>query len=450
MTQTIKRKLSESKAARWTALLIVSFTMMFTYFITDVAAPLEDLLTKLQSEGGLGWTSDEYGFFSGAYGYINVFLLMLFVGGFILDVCGVRITGVMSCGLMLVGTLIKWYALYGSFGTTTLFGTMYHTSAVLAALGFAIFGMGAEIAGITVTKVIAKWFAGHEMALAMGLQVALARVGTAVALGCSRPLAEHFQNVSAPILLGVGLLCIGLLAYIVYCVLDEKLDASKVGQTGDNDEKFRFSDIKHIFGNWGFWLIALLCVLFYSGVFPFLKFATKFMIVKYGVDPKLAGLIPAMLPFGTMILTPVFGLLYDMIGKGATLMTIGSIMLTATHVLFALPLLNVWWFAVIVMILLGVAFSLVPSAMWPAVPKIIPMNQLGTAYAIIFFIQNIGLSLVPVMIGSFIPENAIADDYLLPMSVFAIFGVVSIIISLFLKRVDKTQGYGLELPNIKK
>ena len=455
MTQTIKQKLNDSKAARWTALIIVSFTMMCGYFITDVMAPLEDLLTKLPSEGGLGWTSDEYGFFSGAYGYINVFLLMLFFGGLILDKMGVRFTGIMSCSLMLGGTLLKWYALYANFGETTIFG--YPVSVALAALGFAIFGMGAEIAGITVTKVIAKWFTGHELALAMGLQVAMARIGTAAALACSVPFANHFGAVSAPVLLGVGLLCIGLTFYLVYCVMDKKLDKSFEGieKSDEEDESFHFSDLKLILQNKGFWLIAFLCVLFYSGVFPFLKFAAKLMIYKYGVEPELAGLIPAMLPFGTILLTPVFGSLYDRIGKGATLMLIGSLMLTLVHVLFALPILNEWWFAVIVMIILGIAFSLVPSAMWPAVPKIIPMKQLGSAYAIIFYIQNIGLSMVPVMIGKVIQNYAMTEtaegvsyDYTIPMVIFAVFGVVSVFVSLLLKRVDKTNNYGLEEPNI--
>lgn len=455
MTQTIKQKLNDSKAARWTALLIVSFTMMCGYFITDVMAPLEDLLTKLPADGGLGWTSDEYGFFSGAYGYINVFLLMLFFGGLILDKMGVRFTGIMSCSLMLGGTLLKWYALYANFGEASLFG--YPMSVALAALGFAIFGMGAEIAGITVTKVIAKWFTGHELALAMGLQVAMARIGTAAALACSVPFANHFGAISAPVLLGVGLLCIGLISYIVYCVMDKKFDASCAGadEVAGEDESFHFSDLKVILSNKGFWLIAILCVLFYSGVFPFLKFAAKLMIYKYGVDPELAGLIPAMLPFGTILLTPVFGSLYDRIGKGATLMISGSLMLTLVHVLFALPILNEWWFAIIVMVILGIAFSLVPSAMWPAVPKIIPMKQLGSAYAIIFYIQNIGLSMVPVMIGKVIQNYAIIEtaegisyDYTLPMTIFAGFGVVSVFVSLLLKRVNKTNNYGLEEPNI--
>ncbi|MBE6199916.1 MAG: major facilitator superfamily domain-containing protein 1 [Rikenellaceae bacterium] len=455
MTQA--KRLNDSAAARWLALIIVSFTMMCGYFITDVMAPLEDLLTKTPAEGGLGWTSDEYGFFSGAYGYINVFLLMLFFGGIILDKCGVRFTGVMSSGLMLVGTLIKWYALDGDFGSTVLFG--YPLQVILAALGFAIFGMGAEITGITVTKVIAKWFTGHELAFAMGLQVAMARIGTAAALACSLPFANAMGDVAAPVLLGAALLCIGFVAYLVYGVMDKKLDASVAAteQATGEDEGFHFSDLKVIFTNTGFWLIAILCVLFYSGVFPFLKFATKLMIYKYGVEPELAGLIPAMLPFGTILLTPIFGSIYDRLGKGATLMIIGSAMLTLVHVLFALPILNVWWFAILVMIVLGIAFSLVPSAMWPSVPKIIPMKQLGSAYAIIFYIQNIGLSMVPVMIGKVIQNYATIEtaegvtyDYTIPMSIFAVFGIISIIIAFILKRVDKRNGYGLEQPNMTK
>ena len=235
--------------------------------------------------------------------------------------------------------------------------------------------------------------------------------------------------------------------------MDPKLDKSIAdpGATADSEEQFKFSDLKVIFCNKGFWLITFLCLIFYAAVFPFLKFATNLMIIKYGVTPDLAGMIPGLLPFGTMLLTPLFGSLYDRIGKGATLMIIGSILLTIVHILFAMPLLNVWWFAVIIMILLGIAFSLVPSAMWPSVPKIIPMKQLGSAYAIIFYIQNIGLSMVPVLIGNVIAANTAGGttDYTMPMSIFALFGAIAVIISVLLKIIDKKQGYGLEKSNIK-
>lgn len=504
MTEKIKATLRDSKAARWTALVIVSFTMMMAYFFTDVMGPLEAPLTTkgklvyfedgsylsadslmkittLTSEdeiavgdtyiavyfndegeteskeltvsstiNGLGWSNSDYGIFSGAYGYINVFLFMLFFGGLILDKMGVRFTGIMSTGLMFVGAAIKWYAVDNGFAGE-LFGLP--TQVVVACLGFAIYGMGAEIAGITVTKVIAKWFAGHEMALAMGLQVALARVGTACALFFALPIAQSIGSVSAPVMFGASALCIGLLSYIVYCVMDKKLDKSIADEdiAVESEEQFKFSDLKLIFCNQGFWLITFLCLIFYAAVFPFLKFATNLMIIKYGVSPSIAGMIPGLLPFGTMLLTPLFGSLYDKMGKGATLMIIGSVLLTIVHLLFAMPLLNVWWFAVIIMILLGIAFSLVPSAMWPSVPKIIPMKQLGSAYAIIFYIQNIGLSMVPVLIGNAIAANTSngTTDYTVPMLIFALFGAMAVVIAVLLKITDKRKGYGLEEANIK-
>lgn len=455
-TQAIQQKLSDSKSARWTALLIVSFTMMFGYFFTDVMSPLEPLLTAAKEDGGLGlgWSSDEYGFFSGAYGYFNVFLLLLFFGGIILDKFGIRFTGIMSTILMFGGALIKWYAVGHDFtGTIAVpfFGT-YQTQVVLAALGFSIYGVGCEIAGITVSKVIVKWFTGHELALAMGVQVALARLGTAGALGFALPFAKWMGGVSASVGLGAALLCAGVIVFLVYCVMDKKEDASAAAVQGEPEEGFKFSDLKVLLTTTGFWYVAVLCLMFYAGVFPFLKFATKLMIFKYGVAEDVAGLIPAMLPFGTIFLTPLFGSIYDKYGKGATLMLIGSVLLTCVHIIFALPF-GTWILAVAVMVVLGIAFGLVPSAMWPSVPKIIPMKLLGTAYALIFYIQNIGLALVPVWIGKVNQANTGANgviDYTETMTIFALFGVVAIIISLLLMWEGKRKGYGLQQPNIKK
>ena len=455
-TQAIQQKLSDSKSARWTALLIVSFTMMFGYFFTDVMSPLEPLLTAAKEDGGLGlgWSSGEYGFFSGAYGYFNVFLLLLFFGGIILDKFGIRFTGIMSTILMFGGALIKWYAVGHDFtGTVAVpfFGT-YQTQVVLAALGFSIYGVGCEIAGITVSKVIVKWFTGHELALAMGVQVALARLGTAGALGFALPFAKWMGGVSASVGLGAALLCAGVIVFLVYCVMDKKEDASAAAVQGEPEEGFKFSDLKVLLTTTGFWYVAVLCLMFYAGVFPFLKFATKLMIFKYGVAEDVAGLIPAMLPFGTIFLTPLFGSIYDKYGKGATLMLIGSVLLTCVHIIFALPF-GTWILAVAVMVVLGIAFGLVPSAMWPSVPKIIPMKLLGTAYALIFYIQNIGLALVPVWIGKVNQANTGANgviDYTETMTIFALFGVVAIIISLLLMWEDKRKGYGLQQPNIKK
>ena len=455
-TKAIQQKLSDSKSARWTALLIVSFTMMFGYFFTDVMSPLEPLLTAAKEDGGLGlgWSSDEYGFFSGAYGYFNVFLLLLFFGGIILDKFGIRFTGIMSTILMFGGALIKWYAVGHDFtGTIAVpfFGT-YQTQVVLAALGFSIYGVGCEIAGITVSKVIVKWFTGHELALAMGVQVALARLGTAGALGFALPFAKWMGGVSASVGLGAALLCAGVIVFLVYCVMDKKEDASAAAVQGEPEEGFKFSDLKVLLTTTGFWYVAVLCLMFYAGVFPFLKFATKLMIFKYGVAEDVAGLIPAMLPFGTIFLTPLFGSIYDKYGKGATLMLVGSVLLTCVHIIFALPF-GTWILAVAVMVVLGIAFGLVPSAMWPSVPKIIPMKLLGTAYALIFYIQNVGLALVPVWIGKVNQANTGANgviDYTETMTIFALFGVVAIVISLLLMWEDKRKGYGLQQPNIKK
>ncbi len=458
MTQQIQKKLSDSPAARWTALVIVSVTMMFGYFFTDVMSPLEPLLTaaKGAEEGlGLGWTSSEYGWFSGAYGLMNVYLLLLFFGGIILDKFGIRFTGLMSTALMFGGAVIKWWACANDFGADTIwvpFGGDVQAQVAWAGLGFAIYGVGCEIAGITVSKVIVKWFTGHELALAMGLQVALARIGTAVALGASLPIAKAMGGVSASVGLGAACLCIGMISFIVYNVMDKKEDRAAAAADAEPEEGFKFSDLKILFLNRGFWYITLLCLMFYAGVFPFLKFATKLMVFKYGVDPELAGLIPAMLPFGTIFLTPFFGGIYDKYGKGATLMVIGSCLLTLVHVIFALPMSSVV-LAIAVMVVLGVAFGLVPSAMWPSVPKIIPMKLLGTAYAVIFYIQNIGLSMVPMWIGSVNEKNTDPAtgfiDYTETMTIFACFGVVAIIIAILLQLEDKKKGYGLQKPNVK-
>ena len=440
---------------RFLALAIVSITMMFAYFFTDVMSPLEPMLTLPVEQGGLGWSSDDYGFFSGSYGFFNVFLLLLFFGGVVLDRFGIRFAGVLSTGLMLVGALVKWWAVSRDFsGFVVLpFGLgEYGVQIIWACVGFALFGVGCEIAGITVSKIIVKWFTGYELAFAMGLQVALARIGTAAALAFSLPFARALGEVHYSVGLGAALLAVGMLAFLVYCVIDRANDRRIAAATEQgSDGGFRFADLRLLLFNRGFWYIALLCLMFYAGVFPFLKFATKLMVFKYGVSDALAGLIPAMLPFGTIFLTPFFGSLYDRYGRGATLMLLGSVLLFSVHAVLALPL-NHWVLAIVMMALLGVSFGMVPSAMWPSVPKIIPMKLLGTAYALIFYIQNIGLSLVPVWIGKVNQRHTDAAtgliDYTETMIIFALFGLLAIVISVLLLREDRLKGYGLEQRNI--
>lgn len=459
MTEKIKQSLRDSKAARWTALAVVAFTMLCGYYLTDVMAPLKGLL-----EGQIGWDSSEYGFFTSAYGWFNVFLLMLIIGGIILDKMGVRFTGMGAAITMVIGTIIKYWAV----STNALDGQVWHilwfdmkAQVFMAALGFAIFGVGVEVAGITVSKIIVKWFKGKELALAMGLEMAVARLGTALALATSVPLAKTLGHVSKPILVCLIMLCIGLIAFIIYTFMDKKLDASEAEVNEEEEEEaFRVSDIFKIVTNKGWWYIAILCVLFYSSVFPFLKYASDLMVNKFGVSDSLAGTIPAMLPFGTILLTPFFGNLYDRKGKGATIMIIGSLLLILVHGLFSIPFLSHWFISIVLIIILGIGFSLVPSAMWPSVPKIIPENQLGSAYALIFWVQNWGLMGVPALIGWVLEKYCITGEvvrdgltvstynYTLPMIIFAGFGVLALLFALLLKAEDKKKGYGLELPNI--
>jgi len=459
--ETIANTLRDSKTARWTALAVVSFTMLCGYYLTDVMAPLKPLLEK-----ELLWNSAEYGFFTSAYGWFNVFLVMLIIGGIILDKMGVRFTGKMATMIMVAGTAIKYWAV----STHSLDGLQIlgmKSQVVMAGLGFAIFGVGVEVAGITVSKIIVKWFKGKEMALAMGLEMATARIGTTLAMVTSIPIARALHGVSKPILVCLIMLCIGMIAFFLYAIMDKRLDKSLAEDAinsglSESEESFRMKDIIFIIKNRGWWYIAILCVLFYSAVFPFLKYATDLMVNKFQVDPEIAGTIPGLLPFGTMILTPLFGNVYDRKGKGASIMILGAVLLIFVHAMYSVPVLRATPIAIFLIIVLGIGFSLVPSAMWPSVPKIIPEKQLGTAYAMIFWVQNIGLMGVPALIGWVLNKYCITGtrlmdgvevsnyNYTLPMIIFTSFGILALGFALLLKAEDKKKGYGLESPNIEK
>ncbi len=453
MRDEIRNTIATKAWARWTVLAIVSFTMMAGYVVAKEMSPLQFILEKATQDGGVGWTSGEFGIFAGSRGFFNVFLLMLFVGGIILDKMGVRFTGILSCVLMLTGAA----AVYGVITYTSpdpmwnvpLLG-MIKRQVALAALGFAFFGIGYEMCGITVSKVVVRWFSGKEMALAMGIQVALARLGTALSLGFSPRIASKW-GLPCPILIGVLCVGVGLIAYLYYCTMDRRLDKEQGKQdvAQAEDEKFHFSDMKITSKNPGFWLITLLCLFYYSALYPFLDFATKLMISKYGIGMDWAGFICAILPLTSIVLTPLFGILYDFIGRGATMMVIGSVLLTITLFVFAMPL-NSSWIAVTLMCVLGIAFSLLPAALWPAVPKIVPMKQLGTSYSIIYYIQNIGLMLIPVLIGKVLERNTVGEqvDYTLSLIIFGIIGVGAIVASTLLLWMDRKRHYGLESPNI--
>ena len=426
MAEVIRQRLNDSPFARWTVLFIVATAMMMGYFVNDVMSPLETMLEASKENGGLDWSSSDYGFFSGSSGLINVFLLMLFFSGLILDKMGIRFTGTLACSLMVIGTLIKYAAITQDFEMVhiPIFDIDMPGSVAFASLGFAIFGVGYEMTGITVSKAMVRWFTGHELALAMGIQLAMARLGTAAALSISAPVARHF-TLSTPLLLSLAFLMIGLLAFLVFCVMDRRLDSSITS---------------------GFWLITLFCVLFYSAVSPFLKFSTKLMVMKYGVDADIAGFFSSIAPFGTILMTPLFGLIYDRYGKGITLVLTGALMLTAVHFGFSLPM-HSSAIAITLMIILSIGYSLAPAALWPCVPKIIPLKCLGTAYSMIFFIQNFGRAIIPMFVGR---ANETDPSYTTSMLIFGFTALGAALTAIAMFYVNHRKGYGLQLPNIKK
>lgn len=481
---------TNGRVKRWSVLIIVAFAMMMGYVFWDIVSPLSTTLKAPLEEGGMAWTASEYGFYAGSYSIFNIFLLMLFLGGIILDKCGIRFTGLLATGMMLAGAAVNWFALRYVVPTTyvempvTLFGLIpehLKTQVLVSALGFGMFGVGCDITGITVSKVVTKWFTGHELASAMGIQVAMARLGTASAISLSPVIAQSF-GLSAPLLVGTLLLLAGFLMFGVYTFMDrddEKLRGSEVlsplrsesapagraesVEKVENVEKVEKVEkaeespslmkayVSALLTNRGFWLIAILCVLFYTSLRPFLKFATDVLVNKYGLDPVTAGWIVSLLPYGTIVLTPLFGSIYDRIGRGATLMLTGCALVFVCHVVLALPIVNTTWVAALMMVLLGVAFSLVPSAMWPSVPKLVPLKVLGTSYSIIYYIQNIGLMLMPMLVGNIIDDYTSADghvDFTVPMSVFAVFALAATLVAALLLYMDKRMGYGLEKANI--
>ena len=464
MTETIRHTLKESKVARWTALGLVAFTMLAAYFFVDMMAPLQSLLEKKYA-----WQPDTYGFFSGSEYMLNVFGFLI-ISGIILDKMGIRFTGMTAASTMLIGGLIKYYGLTdyfnnGGFGYDFFnsFWLSMPASAKVASVGYAIFGIGVEMAGITISKTIVKWFKGKELALAMGMEMATARLGASVAFFFSSVIAGAGKPGEDPIKsiwFGLGLLSIGFLTFLTYVFMDAKLD-KQVSEHKDEEpaEEFRLSDLGKILTNRGFLLISLLCVLFYCGVFPFLKYAVNMMQNRLGISNLAAGYISGLLPVGTIILTPIIGNYLDRKGKGASMMIYGAVLLTIAHLTFALAPLNMT-LAIISIMVLGVAFSLVPASMWPSVPKIVEDRYLGSAYALVFWIQNIGLWFIPWLIGVVLVkvnpgvaeriqagDTSITYNYTVPMLIFSALGVAAILLGYLLKREDKRKGYGLELPN---
>lgn len=454
MNEQIQKTLKDSSKVRWAALFLVSFACFTGYLFTEIISPLKTIIEK----SSLGWSSTEFGVVVSAYGWFNVFLAMLIIVGILLDKFGIRFSAVASALTMIVGAGIKYYAFAGDFAPDAkIIGLDIRV--FYAAFGYALFGVGVEYAGITATKAIVKWFKGKEMALALGLSTAISRLGSFVPLFFGAKIAKIF-NVPTTILFGFLLLIIGLITFIAYNVMDKKLDFQMALESDSAEDKFKFSELKVIFLNRAFWYITALCVLFYSAVFPFYKYGPDLMVNKFNVSETWAGVIPSLVPFGTIFLTPLFGSIYDKKGKGASIMILGSFILVIVHVIYFLPFITSVWIAAVNALLLGIGFSLVPSAMWPSVPKIIPEKQLGTAYATIFWVQNWGLMGIPFAIGVILDKlnpgaaeaissgAAVKYNYSETWLIFIGLAVLAVVFAFLLKVEDKKKGYGLEMPNI--
>lgn len=536
---TTQKTLRDSAAIRWMALLLLALAMFCAYIFMDILSPIKDLMQTQR-----GWDSDAFGTMQGSETFLNVFVFFLIFAGIILDKMGVRFTALLSGGVMLLGAIIKWYAISDSFigsGLETWFtNNLNHipvfeqlnvspfyegmpASAKLAACGFMLFGCGAEMGGITVSRGIVKWFKGREMALAMGSEMALARLGVATCMIFSPFFAKlgGVVSVSRSVAFGVVLLCIAMIMLVVYFFMDQKLDA-QTGEAEEKDDPFKISDLGQILTSSGFWLVSLLCVLYYSAIFPFQKYAvnmlqcnlsftevpadsfwasssvtiiqyvimlvvavTAFMFnflknksFKYGVlclsivslvtycymgyMRQSAESIFAVFPLLAVGITPILGNYVDHKGKAASMLVLGSLLLIACHLTFAFILpefkgnqVGGVIVAYVTILVLGASFSLVPASLWPSVPKLVDAKIIGSAYALIFWIQNIGLWLFPLLIGKVLTmtnkgvTNATELNYTAPLVMLAGLGVAALVIGLVLKVVDKKKGLHLEEPNIK-
>jgi len=455
--EKLKTTLRDSAKMRWTMMLLVSLLMAANYYFYDALSPLKSILQE-----HLHFSSQDYGIVAGFYAFPNTFLLMAILGGIILDKMGIRPTGFLFAVFMLIGAFLTAYGATdyfnnGGIGYAPLnsFWTGYSPSLKMMSLGMLIFGLGAETSIVVISKILVKWFKGYEIALAFAINLGIARIGTALAFNFSpRLVLPDFWTF--PIWFAVMLLLIGFLSFLIYMMFDVKLDRQQKSQVSllDAEEQFKLADLGKLFTNRSFLFITFLCVTFYAAVFPFLKFAPDYFYHKFGISRESSGDIASLLPYGTVVFTPLFGWLVDKKGKSASLMIYGSLMLVIIHLLFALTRFNPY----VLMVLLGIAFSLVPAAMWPSVAKIVPEYRIGTAYGTMFSLQNLGLFAVPILAGYILDitnpgitpemiETGARLVYTPTILMFVGFGILGFLFALLLKWDDKTSGYGLELPS---
>ena len=454
MTQKVAKLLNDNAFARWGALVLIASMMFFAYMFVDVMSPLKSML-----ETEINWSSTVFGTYAASEYILNV-CGFLILAGIILDKMGVRRTGLLSASLMLVGACIKFVGISEWFQGTGLcawmgtWWTAMPASAKMAALGFMIFGCGCEMAGTTVSKAIAKWFKGKEMSLAMGIEMAIARLGVFAVMWISPLIYNKFGSVVAPVAFCTALLLIGLIFFAVFTVMDSKFDkqlvaAGLVAAEKSPEDEFHISDLGKIFSSKMFWIVALMCVLYYSAIFPFQRYAPNYLETTLGIDAESAARLFSFFPILAMVLTPFLGGFISFKGKAASMLLVGSLIMVACHLSFAflLPAFPSKWLAMVLILVLGVSFSLVPAALWPSVPKIIDEKVLGSVYCLIFWVQNIGLCLVPLLIGKLLDTTG---GYLVPMLVFSSFGVLAFVFTFLLKMEDRRKGYGLELPEVQK
>ncbi len=461
MNKAIKT-LKDSKTACWIALALLVVPMFASYFFDDMFSTISHIF-KNPNLLELGWNSGEYGFYAGGYSFLCVWGGLI-ICGMLLDKWGVRVTGSIFVGLMVVGAALVSFAISAGFEPKT--------SLTVAYIGCMIFGLGSEIAGVAVTRSIAKWFKGKNMALAMGLQLAIARLGTALAFFLSPILVTmkaqgeiyYLTDTNKPALFGLMLLFLGAILWAIFVAMDAKFDR-QLGTTDkvvtSEEDKFKFSDIFRVLGNKHFILVSLLCVFFYCCIISFKKFGTSILIPRFGIDVDTAKWMVTMIPFFTVIFTPLFGTLVDKIGKGTRWMIIGSVLVLTSHLIIAFAPSETY-FGYVGIALLGVGYSLVPAAMWPSVPKIIPEKNLGTAYSLIYWIQNMGMLIVPIFVGLIFNKYITADEgdairiaqeqtaAVGAEYIFIGLGVVAVVVSLlFAASSKKNPQLELDMPNKK-
>lgn len=445
-------KVSQSATLRWGILILVGFILSVNYYFYDAFSTLKE---QLMSE--FGYSNTDYGLFVSFYSIPNTFLLMAVIGGVILDKLGIRRTGFMFVGFMAFGAMLTAYgasSIYSDggvgYGLMSSFLPNYSPELKMMLLGRFFYGLGAETSIVVISKILVKWFKGKDLALAFGLKVGFGRLGTFAALQLSPRILEQAQ-LSTAIWFAAILVLIGLMAFMVYMLLDIRFDKEvNIKKESVETDSFKMTDITNILKNPTFIYIALLCVTFYSAVFPFMAFAPDFFLNKFGMTNIQSGEITSLLPLGTLLFTPLFGFLIDKYGRAATAMIFGSSILLIIHLVFAFTNIPPH----IPMILLGIAFSLVPAAMWPTLVRLVDDKFIGTAYGLMYSIQNLGLFGFPILAGIILdytnPGNPETLNYTPTIIMFAGLGLLGLVFALMLKITDKRRGFGIDLPLNKK